>query len=255
MSRLFSILPALALFAMAAPAAQAQPIAYRLSGAVMTTQGVSQDPGLSHNELMVATFDGNDQVSFDPTHSFGFGLHTGNHAGIALAPSADKSQYAAIGAGGQMAFDLRQFHTDDTQLAGISVNVGSIDSYNYVEILGLTSAGDLDYDHPLFTLDGSAIAAAGGRDGRLTFGFDDSVLVGGILFGSTGVAFEFDSLAVSLDTPRPTNLAPTAVPEPSSWALLVAGFGALGGTMRRRRHRAGLFSASDKRAPAPRERS
>ena len=44
----------------------------------------------------------------------------------------------------------------------------------------------------------------------------------GLRFTSTGVAFEFDDIA-------------SDVPEPSSWAMLIAGFGLIGAAARRRR--------------------
>lgn len=234
-------LAAIALLGATASPAQAQSIAYRLNGAAFTSHGVAGDPGLHANEQMVTTFDGNDGVTFDAAHSSGYAFYTGDHAGVALAPAGDDSRFAAIGAGGQMSFDLRQFNGPTSALASISVDVGSIDSYNFIQILGLTCTGDLDYDHPLFTLDGDQMMGAGGRDGRLTFGFGDDFKVGGIVLGSTGIAFEFDSLAVSIDKHRGPALVAPPVPEPASWAMMLGGFGLVGGAMRSRRKSAVSF--------------
>jgi len=217
-------------------AGHAQSIAYRLSGARMTAHGLAGDPGLRPNEQMVTTFDGNDRLTFDAAHSSNYGFYTGRHVGKALAPLGGDSQFAAVGAHGSMAFDLRQFSSATSHLASVSVHVGSLDSYNFVEILGLTSNGDVDYSRPLLTLDGTQMVAAGGRDGRLTFGFDDSVAVGGIVFGSKGIAFEFDSIAISTDRIGLARLS-APVPEPASWALMVGGFGIAGSALRTRRNR------------------
>lgn len=234
--RVFSCLAAAVLTVAGVAAGHAQSIAYRLSGAMMTANGLKGDPGLRPNEQMVATFDGDDRLSVDAAHSSNYGFYTGRHVGTALAPCGDDSQFAAVGAHGSMAFDLRQFSTAASHLASVSVHVGSLDSYNFVEILGLTESGDVDYSHPLLTVDGTELMAAGGRDGRLTFGFDDNLRVGGILFGSTGIAFEFDSLAVSTDPIQAANLT-APVPEPTSWALMVGGFGLAGGALRSRHQR------------------
>jgi PEP-CTERM motif len=215
----------------------AQSIAYKLMGATRNGQGVSQDPGLRPNERMVATFDQLGGLSPDHDHSSNFGFYTGDHPGVALAPQGDHGQYAAIGAGGRMAFDLRQFSSDGTHIASVSVDVGSIDAYNFIEILGLTSDGNVNYENPLFTLSGQQIVAAGGRDGRLTFGFDDAVHIGGIMFGSNGIAFEFDSLAISTDPARGATLLTPQVPEPASWELMLGGFGIVGSALRMQRRR------------------
>ena len=183
------------------------------------------------HEQMVTTFDGNDSVHFDASRSNGFAFYSGDHPGSALAPAGDSSQYVALTAGGRMAFDLRQFDTPTTQLSSISVDVGSLDSYNFIQIIGLTSTGELDYDNPLLMLNGTQMATEG-RDGRLTFGFDDNTQVGAILFGSTGIAFEFDSLAITTTQRRGTALVAQPVPEPASWALMLGGFGMVGGAMR-----------------------
>lgn len=232
--RILSYLAAAAVMVAGVSASHAQSIAYRLSGATMTAHGLKGDPGLRPNEQMVTTFDGNDHLSFDAAHSSNYGFYTGRHVGTALAPSGDNTQFAAVGAHGSMAFDLSQFSTATSHLASVSVHVGSLDPYNFVEILGLTDSGAVDYSHPLLTLDGAQMMALGGRDGRLTFGFDDGIRVGGILFGSTGIAFEFDSIAISTDRIGLASLA-VPVPEPASWAMMLGGFGLVGSAMRSRR--------------------
>ena len=60
---------------------------------------------------------------------------------------------------------------------------------------------------------------------KLTFTGADQGLVSGLRFNSSSNAFEVDNVAIKA----------SAVPEPSSWMMMFAGFAALGSTLRRRR--------------------
>jgi len=66
-------------------------------------------------------------------------------------------------------------------------------------------------------------------------------------FGHTGL-FRFDSLPDGLSLSSAsglflTNIAPPAVPEPASWALMISGFGLVGAACRQRRTRAAIIRA------------
>lgn len=232
--RLVTILLAGVCLSVTMPRVQAQSVAFRVEGATRMATGMAGDPGLRPSEQLVSTFDGDDRLKVDQSRSSGYAFFNGTHPNIAVAPRGDLSTYAAIGAGGSMLFDLRQFNNPTSILASLSVHVGSLDIYNYIDILGLSSSGEIDYDHPLLTVGGAdLIRSEGGRDGRVTFGFGDDGSIGAIVLRSTGIAFEFDSLAVSLQ-PRRAGLAASFAPEPISWALMVTGFGAIGAAMRSR---------------------
>ena len=225
--------------------ASAQSVAYRFDDASLSSAGTPSDPGLRPSQQMVTDFDAEDTLNFDASRSSGYAFFTGSHLGVAAAPAGDDTQYAAIGASGSMAFDLRQYNTPSSVLASLSVYLGSIDVYNAIDILGLTAAGELDYANPLLTVTGSDLIGAGPShpNGRITFGFDGKGQIGGIIFRSSGIAFEFDSIAVGLDRALPTaGLAVTPAPEPASWAMMLAGFGAIGGAMRGRRKTAVAFA-------------
>lgn len=61
------------------------------------------------------------------------------------------------------------------------------------------------------------------------------------LFGNGGRGLAgVDDVTVNL---RPAAVTPGAVPEPASWALMIGGFGAVGGLLRRRRGRGALATA------------
>ena len=67
----------------------------------------------------------------------------------------------------------------------------------------------------------------------LSFGSVDRVVFDGI--GGNGF-FQLDNINVDIAYPEPDpDPAPAAVPEPASWALMLGGFGLVGGAMRARR--------------------
>lgn len=100
------------------------------------------------------------------------------------------------------------------------------DSDNYIVAHDLRSPADF---YLSFELDG--------RIGRLA-GFSTTAPAFGGDFGISRVTL---LLAGELPQPAPPP-PPAAVPEPSSWAMLVAGFGLIGGALRQRR-RANLWFA------------
>lgn len=241
-SALLCVVSAATIF-MAAPSL-AQSIATRMDPASANGAGVISDPGLRLSEHMVADFDGTNSLQIDASHSSGFHYYSGSTAGVAAAPKGDTSQYLAVGAGGQAVFDLRGYTSGGDELASVSAYLGSLDSYNFVELLGVNSDGSINYADPLLSFGGNDLVRLNGgkRNGRLTFGFDDSARIGAILFGSKGIAFEFDSIAISQMRAPAAQLAAAPVPEPASWAMMLGGFGVVGGAMRRRawRHSLGI---------------
>ena len=111
-----------------------------------------------------------------------------------------------------------------TPVRFLSFVLGSIDSYNTVT---------LNYS------DGSAATTLSGRQiigesdvgprnnsiqGRVNYFFGDNPALASVTFASSDTAFEIDEIA-------------TAVPEPASWAMMIFGFGAVGGALRSARRR------------------
>jgi len=148
----------------------------------------------------------------------GTGCYTGLHDGIAAPPAGDDTQYLAVLGGGTATFTFSGAHM-------ISFDVGSVDAFNSVTVTLLGAGGPV-------TLTGSELtgnAATGDQhsdltNGRLTiFGTNNEAFTG-LVLSSSGNSFEIDNLATS-----------GAVPETSSWALFLAGFGAIGAVARRRR--------------------
>lgn len=160
-----------------------------------------------------------------------FAIEIGNLSGQYAAPADSTTtqtttEYLVVPGTGVNGFaDLRS----TTGYGRVSFLWGSIDDYNDVQLLD--SAG-VAFGLP-FNGDGPNIAdpnADGGQFGPgtnrrvfFTQGVGDP-LIYGIRFTNSGQrAFEIENVAFG------------TVPEPATWAMLIAGFGLVGGAMRRRR--------------------
>lgn len=110
-------------------------------------------------------------------------------------------------------------------IQSISFIWGSVDSYNGLDVL----ANDLTTVLYSFTGIDAAVNPNGNQANpitnplaTLTLSGADVSLVGGLRLTSSQNAFEIDNLSVA------------GVPEPASWAMMLAGFGMIGGALRRR---------------------
>lgn len=168
------------------------------------------------------------KVTFDAANAPGW-VFSGNgqvfaaSAGNAAAPAGNSTRFMAV-TGGKTA-------TLSTPLIGsMSVYIGSVDSYNSINFKGLNGFSQ--------TFGGSALVASAngnrtsaGTNRRFYFDFGNAK-VNEITFASSSNSFEFDNIA-----------AAAAVPEPATWAMLIAGFGLVGLSMRRR-NRAAIQSVT-----------
>jgi hypothetical protein len=161
-------------------------------------------------------------VSFDAplptgyTLSGNYGIVSGSSS-AAATPATDVSKYFYVS--NRLGDGIAKLTTPN--LKSVSFYWGSVDAYNFVDVLGAGGA-------TLFTLAGSALPVANGNqfisstNRRVSFDAGAGEVITGLRFRSTGVAFELDSIAG------------TAVPEPASWILMIAGFGMIGAAARRR---------------------
>lgn len=177
----------------------------------------SPDPGPFAGQTLVVTFDAPNA----PGYSFSGGLQTSpvSIPNQAAAPADDMTTFGYVSSANMPASAT----LSTPNLRSISFYWGSVDNFNFVDVLG--AGGVL-----LTTVSGSAIPPANGDQSqpftnrRVNFTADTGEVITGLRLRSEGVAFEFDDFA-----------ATTAVPEPASWALLIAGFGMVGVAARRRR--------------------
>ncbi len=132
--------------------------------------------------------------------------------------------YSSVGPDSLSTFDFTNFTGRGQVLSGFSLYWGSIDSYNSLDFrradgsLVRTITG---LDMPQW----NGNQTAGVTNRRVTFGLDVQNRIEKIGFRSSNPAFEFDNIGVTIG----------AVPEPASWAMLIAGFGLVGALLRRRR--------------------
>jgi len=150
-------------------------------------------------------------------------LVTGTIPGLSAAPASavdawDETQYLSVQMGKTAVLDT-------PLLAAISFYVGSLDGYNSFTFhladgsTQVVTGATLD---ALPGMDANGSQTAFTTNGRLTFSFASAI--DSVEFGSGNYSLEIGDIgAVAL------------VPEPAAWALMVLGFGGVGGLIRRRR--------------------
>ena len=148
-----------------------------------------------------------------------FAIVQGSVAGQYAAPLGDDTHYLTVplnGSTGSATLALAQ------PLTSLSLYWGSIDTYNTISFAdaGGNSLGSFTgADIPPAPADGSQGNALNNR--RVNFDFGGSS-ASSVTFASGNKAFEVDNIAGS-------------VPEPTTWAMLIAGMGMVGAAARRRR--------------------
>ncbi len=189
----------------------------------VTTTAGAPDPGPQAGESVLFNFNG-----ATPGLSGDYALVSGSSSGVYAAPAGDASQYlvvpGVVNSAGTATLDLT------TVLAGLYTNTfsfywGSVDTYNTLKLY--------DKSHTLIdTILGSTLPPATGNQGsaltniRVNFALTGASRdLGYLEFTSNGKAFELDDIA----------FATSAVPEPATWAMMIAGFGLAGTAIRRRR--------------------
>ncbi|HEY9234790.1 MULTISPECIES: PEPxxWA-CTERM sorting domain-containing protein [Phenylobacterium] len=183
----------------------------------------STDAGLPAGQQMVWDFDGVEGAGYGVSFTAGSGpraVAAGSSSDAAPPPGAT-GFYAAVLGGGEMLLTT-------PGIAALSFFMGSPDNYNSIRF----NYSDGSFD----TLTGIELAAGAfngdqsiGR--RMTYQFEKSVT--SVLFSSSQNSFEFDNIAT----------LSSAVPEPATWAMLIAGFGLAGSAIRSRRQKAALALA------------
>jgi hypothetical protein len=187
-----------------------------------TSVNGAPDKGPAAGESILVDFNGAIPDGYSLSGDYGYGI--GTPATGRAAPAGDATQYLYTST--NIPNGIATLST--LQLSTVSFYWGSIDTYNFVDVLGEDGG-------TIFTLAGSALAPANGdrtmgsTNRRVFFTADDSEIITGLRFRSTGVAFEVDDVAGTLIGDG----SGAVVPEPATWAMMVLGFGLVGFARRR----------------------
>ncbi|NJC34910.1 hypothetical protein GGR88_002424 [Sphingomonas jejuensis] len=142
---------------------------------------------------------------------------TGTSSQGAMPAAGDGTRYLSVLANGTANINLGA-------VSAFSADFGSLDQYNTLTLTfqdGTTQSFTGDVLNGAFPANGDQQSPT--TNGRLQFRADAGQTITGVSFASSQNSFEIDDLAVS------------AVPEPATWAMMIGGFGLVGGAMRRRR--------------------
>jgi hypothetical protein len=198
------------------------------AAAVVTVSNVTgnPDPGIPSGFTTVVTFDAPSAAGIVNITSGSVITAAGNISGVRAAPAgtAVGGVYQSVGTGGSSTFDFGGYLTPNNALTGFSLYWGSVDNYNFVDFLKADNTVVASFGGAqLPQFDGNQTAAT--TNPRVTFLIDSLDQVTKVRLRSTSNAFEYDTFAITTG----------GVPEPASWAMLIAGFGLVGAALRRRR--------------------
>lgn len=188
---------------------------------------VGASPALGVGEFMIQDFDNPIASGFNFAQGPGAYVRSGAlglDPGVSAPPPGVTSNYETIVAGGSATL------TSLANLQSLSFYMGSPDSYNRVVFSG--------EDGFSWSLSGAqiwnAMGAANGDQSwgrRVSYDFGD-YSVNRVEFSSSGNSFEFDAIAGVF---KSSGLSVSAAPEPATWLMMIMGFGAIGGLLRRQR--------------------
>ena len=203
---------AIAAAAVVLAATQAHAISFTLTdGAVSAVDGVATD-----------TFDADATISLNPTDGAYFSASVG---GISAKPPGSTGQWWSIGVFGNQ--DGPGIVHLDTPAAYYGFLWGSPDSYNSVSFLNNGAlVGSFTGTDVLLPADGNQAARLGGQ--YVNFWAGEGEQFNEVKFTSDGNAFETDNHAVFPSFRVQINNFAPAVPEPETYALMLAGLCAVG---------------------------
>jgi len=173
----------------------------------------SIDTPLPAGQFMIDDFDNPiaNGFAFSPANVRSGSL--GLDSGVSAPPPGDLTNYETVLGGASATL------TTPNGLHSLSIFLGSPDDYNSITFLGGT-VGDLTLSGPNLFYPATAFGGDQSIGRRVTYDFGAGDFTS-VVFSSGSNSFEFDNIAGS-------------VPEPSSWALMLVGVGALGFALRRR---------------------
>ena len=207
----FQALVAAATLAIAAPAAAATTVVSHFS--------VGDATGLPTGQLLIADF--NNAADQDATlldfvdltlNGATVGVNEGGSGYSGTLPN-DSTHYLTVPGGSTAVF------TSGRLMSAFSLYMGSPDTYNSIRFIG--AGFDETFTGSQMFLGDTSQAWSWGK--RVNFDFGGAKVTQVILSSSSN-SFEVDNAAGAF----------AAVPEPTTWAFMIMGFGAMGAVLRRR---------------------
>jgi hypothetical protein len=183
----------------------------------------------AHAGITISAVHGNAVYAGPATYDFesaapvvGGAIRNISTSGLAAQPLGSTGNFWTIGASDGMAgtLDLSGY----AAIGAISFIWGSVDNWNWLDVLDRNGSVLKTFNGVDVAMapNGSWTAQAMNPLATIAITGTDRSNIGALRLRSGTNAFEVDNFAIA------------AVPEPASWALLLIGFGALGGTMRAR---------------------
>lgn len=182
--------------------------------------------------LLTIDFNSASQLSDIPGLSGNGQIVQGFKSGVYAQPYGDTTKYLSVpqsGASGTAILDLSSYNFGGV-LDGFSFYWGSIDTYNSLVINTSNGSTPFAFDgqNPPPPANGAQFDAANNR--RVFFSLAPGETLNSLEFHSNGYAMELDDIVFTgkRDVPKIT----ASVPEPATWAMMLLGFGFVGGAMR-----------------------
>lgn len=204
-------------------------LASTAAGAVtFTTATGAPDPGAAPGETIINDFESGMTGPAGIVYGGSYTVDSIDVSGVRAAPAGASGNYFATPGSAQplpgvATIDFADYIDANRAFRSLSFYWGSVDSYNTLDVLD--RAGNViqtivgnQVNNPA---DGNQTSAAANR--RLFLRFSNTDDFASLRLTSTQRAFEIDDIAVS------------AVPETSTWVMLITGLGLVGFASRRRR--------------------
>ena len=185
------------------------------------------DTGPAANQTIVVDFETGMTPPAGVTYGGSYTIDNLTTNGFRAAPAGDTTNYFATpGSNDQLpgtaTIDFSGYVANTRAIRSLSFYWGSIDSYNTLEVLSRTGSvlATITGDNINNPANGDQSSPATNR--RVFLQFSPTEDFGSLRLTSTQRAFEID------------NIATAAVPEPTTWAMLIVGMGFVGFASRRR---------------------
>lgn len=212
---------------LAAPVFAALALLAAPASAVITVSSAAgaPDPGVPSGFTTVATFDAPLAPGLINTIIGNVVTAAGNISGQRAAPAGTPlgGVYQSIGTNGSSTFNFVNYLPANRAVTGFSLYWGSVDALNSIDFIN-------DADVVVGSFTGNQLPVSNGNqtlattNPRVTFLIDGFDKIQKVRLRSGSNAFEYDTIAITTGP----------LPEPSSWVMLLAGFGFIGAAMRRR---------------------